>query len=91
MRVLVREGACVGGFLCTYMYVCAGVLQRESKLERQRKCVRVRYMCGYASGCVCVRVCVRVLVRLWVRVCGCVYVCPCAWVRACVGAFVVHV
>ena len=29
MRVLVREDACVGVFLCTYMYVCAGVLQRE--------------------------------------------------------------
>ena len=34
---LVREGACVGGFLCVYMCVCVCVCARERVTERERE------------------------------------------------------
>ena len=39
-------GACVGGFLCVYMCARRRVRERGNELERQRKCVRVRCVCG---------------------------------------------
>ena len=45
-----REGACVGGFLCVFVcargHVTERERERESEVERQRKCERVRCVCG---------------------------------------------
>ena len=45
--VFVLEGECVGGgFVCVYVCVRGRVIEREIELERHRKCVRVRCLCG---------------------------------------------